>query len=201
MSAPRPFLAEVDEDELGAFQNLILVSDQGNGAVRLANLSDAPTSYGGITVAPGVMTVVAGSRSGRVGPDRPVAVGVDAQGTVIFSDTGILGGSPSVLQLDPTTRVVTRLSGLPRGTGGGTSGPNQGDGGPALLARLGFPLGLHVDDEGSVYVCDAINRRVRFINRAGADRTPLPGVTVARYGRRRFLSLDFDLRKDDRSWH
>jgi sugar lactone lactonase YvrE len=81
---------------------------------------------------------------------------------------------PSALELDPEgnlyiaetrNHVIRRLA--PDGTidtiaGDGTAG-NTGDGGPATQARLDQPYGLALDVDGSLFIADRGNFRVRRI--------------------------------------
>jgi sugar lactone lactonase YvrE len=46
-----------------------------------------------------------------------------------------------------------------------------GDGGPAVNARLNYPMGVAVDTAGRVYIADADNRRVRLVERDGTIST------------------------------
>ena len=63
----------------------------------------------------------------------------------------------------------------------------SGDGGPAMSARLNYPLGVAVDGAGAVYVADSFNGRVRRIAPNGVISTiaeiPQPvGLAVSRSG-------------------
>jgi sugar lactone lactonase YvrE len=89
---------------------------------------------------------------------------------------------PSALQLDAAgnlyiaetrSHVIRRLA--PDGTidtiaGDGTAG-FSGDGGPATMARLDQPYGLALDEDGSLYVADRGNYRVRRIAPDGTIET------------------------------
>ena len=154
----------------------LFLLDTGNGALRLANFGASTVGYAGVTAASGQLAVVSGSRSGTVRAEIPESVVVDSQNRVIFSDSGRIGDKPAVLQLDPDTRIVTRLAGTAARTA--PDGSNLGDGGRALLATLNDPRGVALDSEGSLYICDAGNRRIRFVNRTTNDVQPLTGVTV-----------------------
>lgn len=129
----------------------------GNGSMKLTRLTSA------------VAGVPAATATG-IGP--PVGVTTDSAGNVYFSSNENL-----VFKLD-TQSKVTRIAGT------GVSG-YAGDGGPATLAQLNFPLsypelvhdpidfgplvgGIAVDAQGRVYIADAYNNRVR---RIGADGT------------------------------
>lgn len=154
----------------------LIVLDTNNGALRLANFADGPRGFAGANANSGQVVIVAGQRAGKVRIRSPLSVRVAADESVIFSDQGQLQSEPAVLRLDPQTRLVTRLA----GTGERTSfdGSDLGDGGQALLATFGEVRGIDLDPQGSLYVADATNRRLRFVNRTSTDQTPLAGVTV-----------------------
>lgn len=157
-------------------ESSLFLLDTGNGALRLANFSSATVGFAGVTAASGQVAVVSGSRSGTVRAEVPQSVVVDSQNLVIFSDSGRIGDKPAVLQLDPDTRIVTRLAGTASRTAPDES--NLGDNGRALLATLSDPQGVALDSDGSLYICDAGNRRIRFVNRTTNDVQPLSGLTV-----------------------
>lgn len=154
----------------------VLFVDRENGSVRMANLGEGgPRSFGGITAQRGEMVVVGGSRSGKVTVGTPRDLVVDAgKGIVIFSDTGNLNDAPGVLQLDLKTRVVRRLAGTLESPGSNTP---LGDGGPALLASLNQPRGLHLTSSG-LWIAEAGGKRIRFVNRSASAVTPAAGTTV-----------------------
>jgi sugar lactone lactonase YvrE len=156
----------------------VLFVDSGNGAVRLANFSNTTQRFGGVDVASGKIGVVAGSRSGRVRAQTPGGVVVDAQNTVIFSDSGRLGSQPAVLQLDPRTRIVTRVAGRGFTIDPAPPAADVGDGGAAVLADLRNPVSVALDGAGSLYVGDAGDARIRFVNRGTASVSPSLGITV-----------------------
>lgn len=61
------------------------------------------------------------------------------------------------------------------------TGRFHGDGGPAVRAALNFPSAVAVDEDGSLYIADTMNHRVRRVDaRTGAIST------VAGTGQRRF---------------
>jgi uncharacterized protein (TIGR03437 family) len=94
--------------------------------------------------------------------NAPGGVAVDAEGNVYFTDTA-----------NHRVRMITREGALRTIAGTGEAG-FAGDGGPSTLARLNRPSGIAVDAEGSVYVADEFNRRLRKLTRV---RAPLPAVS------------------------
>ena len=117
----------------------------------------------------GTITTLAGNGepgySGDGGPatlarlDHPEGVAADGAGNVYVADSE----NHRVRKID-TTGIITTFVGT------GVRG-DQGDGGPAAEAGLSFPAGVAVDGEGSVYVADRWNHRVRKIDRGGTITT------------------------------
>jgi uncharacterized protein (TIGR03437 family) len=109
----------------------------------------------------GVWSVIAGTGasgfSGDNGPaikatlSFPGAVAVDAAGQVYIADS-----LNSRIRLVNGAGIITTIA--------GTGRPSySGDGGPATSAAMFDPPGLAVDTGGNVYVADAGNERVRFL--------------------------------------
>ncbi|MFE9360297.1 hypothetical protein ACFYPB_40365 [Streptomyces olivaceoviridis] len=140
-----------------------------SGAARVA----ASVSEAGEMVAP---VIVAGCGTAGGGGDGgaavaaalafPAGVAVEAGGGIVIAD-----------HANHRVRVVDRSGVISTVAGDGVRG-FAGDGGPAVSARLGFPSSVAVVGDGTVFVADAMNRRVR---RIGADGVI---VTVAGDGTR-----------------
>jgi streptogramin lyase len=100
--------------------------------------------------------------SGDAGPaltatfDGPKGIAVTADGDVVVVDTE-----------NNAIRVIKRSSGRIETVAGG--GPATrgyaGDGGPAMKAKLDRPHGVCVGPDGSIYIGDTNNHRVRWIHR------------------------------------
>jgi len=118
----------------------------------------------------GVVTTLAGSGSGAAGFadgtgtdaqfHSPAGIAVNSEGTVYVSDTY----NHSIRKITPAG-VVTTLA------GSGTAGFADGTG---TAARFEYPYGIAVNSEGTVYVADTINNRIREIT-PGGDVTTLAG--------------------------
>lgn len=91
--------------------------------------------------------------------DSPVGVAVDADGNLYIVDRG----NQRIRRVDGSGIISTVA-------GNGTSG-YSGDGGAATSASLSDPLGIAVDAEGSFYVADFWNHRVRKVDVSGIITT------------------------------
>ncbi len=109
----------------------------------------------------GVIDTIAGTGvagfSGDDGPaisaqlNEPTGVAVDGLGTVYIADTN----NHRVRRID-LDGVITTIAGA------GTAGLS-GDSGPATSAQLNVPMGVAVAGDGSVYIADEANHRVRRV--------------------------------------
>ncbi|GAC1616604.1 MAG: hypothetical protein NVS9B1_26270 [Candidatus Dormibacteraceae bacterium] len=125
----------------------------------------------------GTISTLAGDGAARFAGDggpavlaslaSPRGLTVDAAGNVYISDTG-----------NDRVRVVTLDGRIATVAGNGEAG-YAGDGGPATEAALNAPLGLALAPDGTLYIADSANHRVR---RVVADRIG----TVAGTGRAGF---------------
>ena len=76
----------------------------------------------------------------------------DPQGNLIFADT-----SNAIIRKIDTQGVVRRVAGQPGQAG------YEGDGGPALSAKLNNPVDLALDTDGTLYISDVYNHCIRAI--------------------------------------
>jgi trimeric autotransporter adhesin len=117
----------------------------------------------------GTITTVAGTGDvGASGDGAPATrAAVEAPDFLVFDREGNLYVS------EPDDNLVRRID--PSGTittVAGTGVPGfSGDGGPAVKAKLTTPTGLAFDGDGSLYVADTGNLRVRRIDREGVITT------------------------------
>ncbi len=88
--------------------------------------------------------------SGTSASLSPGYVATDPAGNLFFVNQN------TVLRLDATTGILTRVA------GNGTTG-FSGDNGPATSAQLYFPTGVAVDSAGNVYISDTDNNRIRMV--------------------------------------
>ncbi len=87
--------------------------------------------------------------------EDPSGVAVDAQGNLLVAD--LLGNK--VVRFAPNGTATTIA-------GNGQAG-FSGDGGPATSASLNMPLDVAVGADGSIYIADSDNNRIRKVSPAG----------------------------------
>lgn len=117
----------------------------------------------------GIITTVAGNGaagdSGDGGPAvqaqmrSPRGVAVGADGTIYIADTD----NHRVRRVSPQGIIATVA-------GNGIPG-YLGDGGPAAQAQLNYPDGIALGPEGSIYIADTENQRIRFVSPQGVIAT------------------------------
>ncbi|GHC32018.1 hypothetical protein GCM10010507_00190 [Streptomyces cinnamoneus] len=127
------------------------------------------------------ITTVAGNGdedfSGDDGPavhaalNHPRAVVVDTGGNLYIADTD----NDRVRRVDAKTRTITTVV-------GDGSAIFSGDHGPAVNAGLNRPRGVVVDSEGSLYVADTHNHRVRRVDGKTQTIITFAGDGSADYG-------------------
>jgi trimeric autotransporter adhesin len=91
--------------------------------------------------------------------NSPYSLAFDANGNLL------IGCSGSIRKLTPAGLIST-IAGKPSGDYNFT-----GDGGPATEARITFVEGLAFDSQGSLYLADAMNARIRKITTDGIIQT------------------------------
>jgi DNA-binding CsgD family transcriptional regulator/sugar lactone lactonase YvrE len=89
--------------------------------------------------------------------DHPVAVAIDPSGAVLFIDGN------RIRRLTGQRTIVTIA-------GTGDAG-YSGDGGVATLARLNSPRALAVRSDGSIFIADTMNNRIRRVDTGGIITT------------------------------
>ncbi len=157
------------------------VAVDGDGNVYIADLDNHRIRK--VTVATGVIDTIAGSGpfgfgqggyGGDNGPataarlNNPVSVEVDGDGNVYIGDFSNHRVRKVDVSMDPPTISAV--------AGNGTTG-FSGDDGQATAAQLANPYGVAVADDGTVYIADATNHRVRKVATDGVITTVAGGAT------------------------
>jgi sugar lactone lactonase YvrE len=145
----------------------LLIADSSNYRIRRV---DAST---------GIITTVAGNGirgfSGDGGPATsaslsPIGVAVDATGNLFIADTG----NHRIRRVDESTGIITTVA------GNGIRG-FSGDGGPATSASLNYPTGVAVDGSGNLFIADAANNRIRWVDASTGIITTVAGNGMPDY--------------------
>lgn len=134
----------------------LYVADQSNNCIRKINTS-------------GIITTIAGNGTAGFSGDGGLAtlaeinqsssVAVDIAGNIYISE-----------MVDNRIRKINTSGIINTIAGNGIAG-FSGDGGAAISAQLHYPVGLHIDNSGNLYVNDYLNYRIRKINSAGIIST------------------------------
>lgn len=128
----------------------LFIADLGNARVRkISPDGTIQTVAGGGSIAPGASGD--GSAATQMKLRQPRNVAVDPDGTLYISDFG----ANRVFQVSPNG-ILTTVAGT------GTAGLS-GDGASAQLAQLNAPAGLASDGNGSLYIADSGNNRIRKV--------------------------------------
>ena len=145
------------------------IVDSGNHVVRMVN-----PSTGLIWTVAGI-----GGKSGYSGDNGPAtqahlaypsAVAFDGDHALYISDTG----NNAIRKVDLSTGIITTVAGT------GVAGYG-GDGGPATSGQLNYPWGVALGNDGSIYIADLSNNRIRKVSPGGTLSTVV-GTGTRGYG-------------------
>jgi trimeric autotransporter adhesin len=132
----------------------IYIADKAGNKVYSFNPGDEqPTVFAGTGTAR-----FSGDNGPATGADlwRPSGLAVDARGNVYIADSG----NNRIRKVD-LRRVITTVAGTGKYYG------DAGDGGRATEARLSFPFGVAVAPDGTLYIADTGNNRLREVTPSG----------------------------------
>jgi sugar lactone lactonase YvrE len=126
----------------------------------------------------GVITTIGGTGEAGYGGDggpatlarfkAPHGIASDRDGNVYVADPS----NQRVRRIDAGTGIVTTVAGT------GSAG-FSGDGGPAKSARINYPKGVEIAPDGSVYIADNNNHRVRRVDLGTGVITTVAGTGSA----------------------
>jgi len=135
----------------------LFIADSGNRRVRRVGPD-------------GTITTVAGTGSETLGGDGGPAVeaglGKEVFGLAVDRQGNVYLAAENQVRRIGTDRTINRYAGHPENESG-----SSGDGGPALVAGLNGVHGLAVAADGTLYLADAGNQRVRRVDPAGVITT------------------------------
>jgi len=100
----------------------------------------------------------------------PLGLGVDQTGNVYFADSN----NQRVRMISAATGVITTVAGT------GEFG-FSGDGGPGTSAQLASPAGLAVGTDGTVYIADRRNNRIRALSPSSMGVAQASGKTITTF--------------------
>ena len=133
-----------------------------------------------IDLASGTIETVAGNGSpgfsGDGGPATDAGlttegIALDASGNLYIADFN----NHRIRRVDAQTGIITTVAGRGPANIFGDGGYG-GDAGPATDAQLNFPTGVTVDADGNLYIADASNHRIRFVDAATEEILTLAGT-------------------------
>jgi sugar lactone lactonase YvrE len=136
----------------------IYIADSANHRIRRVD------PQGTITTVAGTGTPDATGDGGPAGAATikdPKTLATDAAGRILYiADTG----NNRIRRIDLGSGVITTLAGM-------TKAGFEGDGGPAGKALLNSPRGVWVTGDGTIYVADTDNHRIRRVDTDGTIST------------------------------
>jgi hypothetical protein len=136
-------------------RNLMYIADSNNSRIRVIDMSQDPPIID--TFAGGGDDVGDGINALEVKLNRPADVDLipDGSGDILITDTF----NHCIRRVSYDTRMVTTLAGIC-----GEEGDYTGDGGDALEAKIYEPGGSYMRADGTLYIADTINHRIRRVN-------------------------------------
>jgi sugar lactone lactonase YvrE len=142
-----------------ASDRTVYISDTGNHTVRAVAPGGTIHTVAGTGKVPPTSAVRDGLPGTQFNLASPADLAIGPDRSLYIADIGLF----RVFRLTPDGHI-TVLAGT--GVRGYT-----GDGGPATAAQIGQPVGLTVDDNGTVYFGDPDNQRVRAVGPDGTITT------------------------------
>ena len=145
-----------------------------NGNVYMAE--NACDKIRKLTVATGVISTVAGTGARGSSGDGGIATSATLHGprAIILDDLNNIyiadAGNEKVRRVEAGSGNISTFAGT------GTTG-FSGDGGDAASADLNFPIGLAADCEGSLYIYDGKNNRIRKVTLTNPATCPGGGAS------------------------
>ncbi|RYZ77362.1 MAG: hypothetical protein EOP05_02055 [Proteobacteria bacterium] len=134
--------------------NQLFVADYNNDVIRVITPTAAVTNFAGSSYEPGA----ANGNGSAAGFNSPLALTLDASGTVFVADT-----YNHTIRKITSSGVVTTIAGV-AGSVGNTNGAGT-------AAKFRSPSGIAVDSAGNLFVADTANHAIRKITPLGVVST------------------------------
>ncbi len=129
--------------------------------------SDVNVAYVRHVDASGINTLIAGNNGSTCGPD-----GAALETAIGLPDGLTLNNAGHLVIVERSNSRIRVLENGRLRTLAGTCTPGfSGDGGPANQAQLRFPSSAVFDSDGTMYIADRENHRIRAVSPAGVIRT------------------------------
>ncbi len=146
-------------------QGEVIIADTGNHVIRMIDGAGIISLLAGTPGEAGYAGDGGPATQAKLNTPSDVAVGPD--GSIVIADT-----------MNHVVRIIAPDGTIDTLAGTGTRG-YDGDGGPAVEALLDRPYGVTVGSDGTVYVADTHNHRIRRITAAlPSDYDPSPPDTT-----------------------
>lgn len=167
----------------------LLVADSYNNAIRMIAPDGTVSTIAGNGKA-GISNDAADAQGALNNPNRVLAT---ADGRILIADSW----NNRVVELLPNGSLVT-IAGIGSEQNYQGLGGFSGDGGLATNAELNTPVGLaHYAADGTLFIADSFNNRIRFVDAAGDIHTLVGGARGFESGQLLNLPLDVTLVGDD----
>lgn len=137
----------------------LYIADTGNGRIRRVGGDGVITTVAGAGFVPGAGLGDGGPAS-KAQLQQPWRVAFDLDGNMFIVDRG-----HHRIRRVGVDGVITTVA------GSGSSGGYSGDGGAAILAQLNLPQDIAVAPDGSFFIADRSNARVRLVGTEGTITT------------------------------
>jgi sugar lactone lactonase YvrE len=146
---------------------ILVIADRGNNRIRKVAEGGTRlfTLFGTLLGPPTITTIAGNGQADYLGDDGPAtAARLRSPGTVVSDASGNLfiadTANHRVRRVDRVTGTIQTIAGM------GHPG-FDGDDGPAVAALINSPQGLALDGDGSLYIADTENHRIRRVSPDG----------------------------------
>ncbi len=135
----------------------LYIADTANNRIRKVSSSGTITTVAGNGTPSGYPGTGGPATSASI--DRPYGLATDSSGNLFIADT-----------YSHRIRKVSASGTITTVAGNGADG-FSGDGGPATMASLNYPVGVATDSSGNLFIADTYNHRIRKVDATGTITT------------------------------